>query len=304
MPQAYHDETIFRTLGDYVRWGASRLNEAEVFFGHGTDNAVDEALVIVLHALHLSYPIPDYFWQTHLTAEEQHRIVDLFNQRIRKRCPTPYLTHEAWFANLAFYVDERVLIPRSPIAELIEQSFAPWIQDPMAVSQVLDLCTGSGCIAIAMALHCFPNAQVDATDISPEALTVAAKNIERFDLAQQVQLLQSDVFAQLPSKRYDLIVSNPPYVDAVELNSMPIEFHHEPRLGLEAGADGLDIVRNILCHAADYLTPEGVLVVEVGVSQAALERAYPNAPFTWVSFARGGTGVFVLTAAQLTEYVR
>jgi ribosomal protein L3 glutamine methyltransferase len=298
------DHTIdeLHTLGDFIRWGASQFNKAQLFFGHGTNNAIDEAIVLVLHALRLPRTTPEILWHAHLTYAEKRQVLELLNQRLELRIPAPYLTQEAWFANLRFYVDQRVLIPRSPIAELIEQQFEPWVQHPDQVTRVLDLCTGSGCIAIASAMLAFPNAEIDAVDISCQALEVAQQNIESYGLEDRVYTVYSDLFTNLKGVHYDLIVSNPPYADAQEIQAMPEEYHHEPLLGLEAGEEGLFFVKQILQQAVDYLTPDGVLIVEVGVSQTALTEQYPNVPFTWLEFARGGTGVFLLTAAQLRHF--
>lgn len=288
------------TLADFVRWGASQFNEAKLHFGHGTDNAIDEAITLVLHTLHLS-AIPETLWHARLTSQEKQQIDELFLRRIGERMPCAYLTNEAWFMNLPFYVDDRVLIPRSPIAELIEQQFRPWV-DPEQVMQVLDLCTGSGCIGIAVAMA-LPNAIVDATDVSLDALAVAERNVERHELTEQVQLIQSDMFSNLMGKRYDIIVSNPPYVDAQELAALPPEYAHEPRLGLAAGEDGLIFVKQILRHAVHHLTHHGILIVEVGASAEALIAEYPEMPFTWLEFKRGGDGVFLLTAEQLMTHL-
>ena len=286
-----------RTPRDFVRWGASRFNEAEIHFGHGTDNAVDEANVLVLHALHLPPGLPDELMRANLTRDERRAVVRLLQRRMDERLPAPYLTHEAWFAGLSFYVDERVLVPRSLLGEVIEQGFSPWL-DAVDVNRVLDLGTGSGCIAIACALA-FPGATVDAVDVSAEALEVARINLERHGVADRVGLVRSDLFASLPPERYGLIVSNPPYVDAEELGRMPPEYGREPHVGLAAGADGLDVVRRILAGAADWLTRDGVLVVEVGASRPALEQAYPEVPFTWLELERGPDEVFLLTARDL-----
>jgi ribosomal protein L3 glutamine methyltransferase len=288
------------TIVDFVRWGASRFNEAGLHFGHGCDNAVDEALFLVLHALHLKPGLAPELTQARLTDTEKESILALFQRRIEERLPAPYLTHEAWFGGMSFYVDERVLVPRSPFAELIDRQFSPWV-DEEETQTILDLCTGSGCIAIASALA-FPWAEVDAVDISTDVLDVARINIERHQLQEKVHPIQSDLFDNLKRKRYDLIVSNPPYVDEEDMASLPPEFRREPELGLTAGEDGLDIVLRILCQAPDYLSRHGVLVVEVGNSEAALVDRFPEVPFVWLDFERGGQGVFLLQAETLKEY--
>lgn len=289
------------SLRDYVRYAASRFNEAGLFFGHGTAGALDEAAALVLHALHLPYDLPGGYFTAHLTPPERERILGLIERRVEERKPLAYLTHEAPFAGLSFYVDERVLVPRSPIAELIEQHFSPWLDAPEAVTDILDLCTGSGCIAIACAVA-FPQAEVDAVDISPDALAVARINVERHQLTDRVRLVESDVYAALGNRRYDLIVSNPPYVNTDEWRSLPREFHAEPRIGLESGEDGLDCVRHILEGARRHLKPNGILVVEVGSAAEALEANFPEVPFCWLDFERGGDGVFLLTAGQVAAF--
>lgn len=297
----FADEAIneLQTLGDLVRWGASRFQEAQLTYGHGTDNALDESFNLVRHALHLPHEIPPYMVQCKITRAERQKVVQLLVDRITTRNPAPYLVNEAWFAGLPFYVDERVLIPRSPISELIETQFEPWI-DPDRVRRVLDLCTGSGCIAVACALM-FPDAQVDATDVSSVALEVAQINVEKYALQEKIRLIQSDVFDGLISAQdqYDVIVSNPPYVNAEDMAGLTEEFRREPALALEAGHDGLDIVKRILKQAKDFLTPQGLLVVEVGNSYPELIEQFPQIPFVWPEFVKGGHGVFVLTKEQL-----
>ena len=287
-----------RTVTDLVRWGAARLDEARVVFGHGTDNAVDEALVLVLYAAGLRPGAPDSLYTARLTALERRAAVDLIVRRIRERIPAPYLTGRAWFAGLEFACDARALVPRSPIAEWIERGFEPWL-DPDAVERVLEIGTGGGAIAVACALA-FPNATVDAVDISGAALELARENCLVHDVDDRITLLESDVYAEV-SGSFDLIVSNPPYVDAETMAALAPEYLHEPRVGLDAGADGLDCVRRILAGAHHHLRPGGMLVCEVGASRQALERVYPAAPFTWLDLSRGGEGVFLLESAQLRE---
>jgi ribosomal protein L3 glutamine methyltransferase len=291
--------TELNTIRDFLRYATSRFNAHALYYGHGTDNAWDEAVTLVLHTLHLPHDIHTQILDAHLLHEEKTNLIKLINERVEKRIPVPYLTNEAWFAGLSFYVDERVLIPRSPIAELIEKQFSPWVNAD-EVHHILDLCTGSGCIAIACA-KAFPDAEVDAADISADALTVAKTNVLRHRVEDQVHLHQSDLFSSLPGKKYDLIVSNPPYVNLQEMAALPAEYLHEPSLGLAAGETGLDIVKQILQNAANHLTPNGVLIVEVGNSEVALQESYPNVPFVWLEFERGGGGVFLLTSAELKK---
>lgn len=295
-----NDETLIAALpclSDWVRWGASRFKQAGLVYGHGTDNAIDEALTLVLHALHLEHDLPQPYWHARLDPEERVQVLGLLRRRYQERVPVPYLTGRAWFCGLEFEVDERVLIPRSPIAELIESGFEPWLE-PAGVGRILDLCTGSGCIAIACA-EAFPAAQVDACDLSGDALTVAEANRARFGLEQRLNLYQADLFEGLPAARYDLIVSNPPYVDAGDMAGLPAEFRHEPAFALASGEDGLDATRRILAQAGDWLSDHGVLVVEVGNSQRHVEATYPGLPLVWLEFERGGEGVFLITAADL-----
>ena len=288
------------TIRDFLRWTTSRFNEAGLYYGHGTDNAWDEATALLLHTLFLPHHPSGDILDARLTTPEKNQLITLIQRRIQERIPLPYLTHEAWFAGLGFYVDERVLIPRSSMAELIENQFQPWI-DPETIHHILDLCTGSGCIAVAAANY-FPDAEIDATDISEEALTVAKKNILRHHLEQQINLHQADLFNGLPQKKYDVIISNPPYVNNEEMAALPKEYHHEPALGLKAGEDGLNIVFQILKNATPYLSPQGILIVEVGNSESALIEKFPHIPFTWIEFQRGEDGVFLLTHKELMRY--
>lgn len=287
------------TLRDYLRWAISEFGRAGLFFGHGTDNAFDEARMLVFHGLHLPLGTDPALLDARLTLVERQKVLALIQRRVEERLPAAYLTNEAWFAGLSFYVDERVLVPRSPIAELIAQDFEPWLS--ARPQRILDLCTGSGCIGIACAYQ-FDEAMVDLVDISLDALNVADINIARHDLGGRVSAVQSDVFDLLGGQTYDLIVSNPPYVDAQDLAAMPAEYHREPTLGLASGPDGLDITRRILREAANHLNEEGVLIVEVGNSCVALDDAFPTVPFMWLEFEHGGHGVFAMSREQLLEY--
>lgn len=294
------DTDCLQTLRDLARWGASRFGEAGLVYGHGTDNAIDEALALVLHAVHLDHELPADFLDARVTPRERARVLDLFRRRAQDRVPLAYLTQQARFAGHWFHVDERVLVPRSPIAELIERRFEPWLEAG-STGRILDLCTGSGCIAIACA-HAFPGARVHATELSPDAAEVARRNVVEHGLEDHVAVAVGDLYAPLGPAVYDLIVSNPPYVSRPDMEALPPEHRHEPRLGLAAGEDGLDVVRRILRDAPAYLAPDGILVVEVGGSAAALADAYPRVPFLWLDLERGGDGVFLLTAEQLREH--
>ena len=293
------DDDNLTTLRDLVRRGASMFNEAHLFFGHGTDNALDEALLLVLHALFLDHTLPQNYLDAHLTGDEKTRVLGLFHQRINERVPAAYLTGKAWFAGLEFDVSRDVLTPRSPIAELIGEQFSPWLE-ASEVDAILDLCTGCGCIAIACATA-FPQAQVDAVDISAAALKIAQVNVDKHHLQEQVAVIASDLFDRLPPRHYDLIVSNPPYVSSDEYRELPPEYQHEPEIGLEAGGDGMDVVVRILQDAAPFLTPGGIIIVEVGASADLLMARFPRIPFLWLDFEKGGDGVFLLTAEQLRE---
>jgi ribosomal protein L3 glutamine methyltransferase len=289
-----------RSLRDWVRWSASTFEAHGLFFGHGTDNAFDEALELVLATLHLDHSMPESFLDARVTRAEAAELARRLRRRVEDRVPLAHITGRAFFAGLVFEVNEHVLVPRSPIAELIEARFEPWL-DAERVRSVLDLCTGSGCIGIACA-HAFPEARVDLADISPEALEVAQRNIERHGLEERVRVVQSDVYAGLAGERYDLIVSNPPYVSEAEMATLPPEYHREPRLGLAAGEDGMVVVARILAEAPEHLNEGGILVCEVGASADLLMARYPDAPFLWLDFERGGDGVFLLTAGQLAEF--
>lgn len=290
------------TIQDYIRWGATRFNRAGLWFGHGTDNALDEAALLVLGCLGLDPGLPASFRACRLTPAERVAVTDLIERRVTERVPAAYLIGRAWFAGLEFEVSDQVLIPRSPIAELVEAGFDPWI-DSGRVGRILDLCTGSGCIGIAAA-HYLPDADVDLVDISPAALAVARRNVERHRVGDRVQVLESNLFDALADRRYDVIVCNPPYVSQSELAELPPEYHREPALGLLGGEEGLDLVLLILLEAAKHLAEEGILILEVGNAAQALEQRLPQVPWTWIEFERGGEGVLVLTREQLDEHQR
>ena len=287
------------SVRDYLRYASSQFSASPVFFGHGTDNVWDEAVQLVMRSLHLPLENNTVFLDARLTRTERELILERIRRRVNERVPLAYLLGEAWFMGMPFHVDERVLVPRSPIGELIENGFQPWLGDK-TVDRILDLCTGSGCIGIGAA-SVFMEAEVDLSDISADALAVAESNMELHGVRDRVRTVQSDVFDAIDG-RYDVIVSNPPYVDAGDLAGMPEEYRHEPELGLAAGQDGLDIAHRIIAGAAEHLTPGGLLIVEVGNSWVALDEAYPDLPITWLDFENGGDGVFVVAEQDLRQW--
>ncbi|KGQ70186.1 50S ribosomal protein L30 [Chelonobacter oris] len=288
-----------KTIQDFLRWSYSCFNASDIFYGHGQDNAWDEAVQLVLATLHLPHDVPTELYSSNLTHYEKQKLFNMVIKRIETRKPVAYLTNSAWFCGYEFYVDERVIVPRSPIGELIQNGFTGLLKEEP--KRILDMCTGSGCIAIACSAK-FPNAEIDAVDLSPDALQITEMNIERHNALHHVFPIQSDLFTALPPDQYNLIVTNPPYVDAQDLDEMPAEFYHEPMLALEAGDDGLILAKRILAHAADYLTDNGVLVCEVGNSMVHLIEQFPMVPFNWIRFEQGGDGVFSLTKTQLLAH--
>jgi ribosomal protein L3 glutamine methyltransferase len=281
------------TVRDYLRFAVSRFNQAKLFFGHGSGDAYDEAAYLILHTLHLPLDRLDPFLDAQLTDSERTEVLNIIHRRVEHRIPAAYLTHQALLGEFSFYVDERVIVPRSFIAELLLAQLSPWIAEPEKIGNVLDLCTGSGCLAI-LAAHAFPYAGVDAVDLSPAALAVAERNIVDYQLQDRVSLIESDLFAKLGGKQYDLIISNPPYVDAESVASLPQEYLHEPKMALGSGHDGLDAARTILEHAAQHLNLSGILIVEIGHNRDVLEAAYPDLPFTWLDVSAGDEFVFML----------
>jgi ribosomal protein L3 glutamine methyltransferase len=286
------------TLRDWLRWAVSRFNESGLTFGHGTTNAYDEAAYLLLHALHLPLDRLEPFLDAHLPQGERERLAQLFARRIDGRVPAAYLTREAWLGEFRFYVDERVLIPRSFIAALLPDGLAPFVGAADGVTTALDLCTGSGCLAILLA-HAYPNADIDASDVSSDALTVAQRNVSDYGLADRINLIRSDLFANLPEKSYDVIISNPPYVTAHAMEALPPEYRREPKLALAGGDDGMDAVRVIVHDAPRFLSPQGVLVVEVGNNRDAAEAAFPRLPFTWLDVPEAEDAVFVLRREEI-----
>jgi ribosomal protein L3 glutamine methyltransferase len=296
----FEDTESLITVRDWLRFAVSRFNEAKLFFGHGSDNAFDEAAYLILHTLHLPLDRLEPFLDASLTHSESEQVQAVIERRVRERLPAAYLTHEAWLGAHRFYVDERVIVPRSFIAELLHEQLAPWVETPDEVTHALDLCTGSGCLAILAALA-FPDAQVDAVDLSRDALDVAARNVADYDLTDRIELIESDLFAALAGRTYDVILSNPPYVNAESVAALPPEYQAEPALALGSGEDGLDATRKILAGARAHLNPGGLLVVEIGHNRDALEAAYPALPFTWLDTESGDQFVFMLRREDLAD---
>jgi ribosomal protein L3 glutamine methyltransferase len=291
----YHE---LHTLRDWMRYTVSRFEEAGLFYGHGTQNAFDEAAWLILAALHLPMDTLDTFMDAVITENERKHLAHLIERRVTERIPTAYLVRKAWLGEYKFYVDERVIVPRSFIAELLRSDLSPWIENPEEIVAAADICTGSGCLAILLA-HAFPNAEIDAVDISDDALNVAHRNISDYGLADQVNAVKSDMLTALAGKKYDVIISNPPYVNAPSMDVLPQEYRHEPQLALASGEDGLEHVRVLLSDAAEHLHPGGVLIVELGYNRDELELQFPDLPFTWLEVSAGDGFVFLLTREQL-----
>jgi ribosomal protein L3 glutamine methyltransferase len=287
-----------RTIRDVLRYAVTRMNEGGVFFGHGQADAVDEALFLVLRSLQLPLERADLFLDAFLTHAEINAQIQLIDQRVRKRVPAAYLLREAWLQGYRFYVDERAIIPRSFLAELLKDGLAPWVQKPQAVADVLDMCTGSGCLAV-MAADVFPSAQVDAVDVSPDALAVAKRNIADYQMARRISPVQSDLYGDMPSKRYDIILCNPPYVTDESMAALPREYQQEPKLALAGGADGMAIVRRVVRGARGYLKRGGLLFVEVGGGRATVEQGLKDVPLTWVTTSNGDDTVFMARQEEL-----
>jgi len=294
----FDDTESLITVRDWLRFAVSRFNEARLFFGHGSDNAYDEAAYLILHTLHLPLDRLEPFLDASLTHGESEQVQTVIERRVRERLPAAYLTHEAWLGEHRFYVDERVIVPRSFIAELLHEQLVPWVENPDEVTRVLDLCTGSGCLAILAALA-FPDAEVDAVDLSKDALEVAARNVADYGLTDRIELVESDLFTALAGRSYDVIISNPPYVNAESVAALPPEYQAEPALALGSGEDGLDATRKILAAAKAHLNPGGLLVVEIGHNRDVLEAAYPTLPFTWLDTESGDQFVFMLRREDL-----
>ena len=292
------DTSLFTTPRDLLRYATTRFNTEKLFFGHGSAEAFDEAAYLLLHTLKLPLDKLEPFLDARLLPEEVQRVLAVIERRATDRIPAAYITNEAWLGTYSFYVDERTIVPRSYIAELIPDYFAPWVNNPEGIENVLELCTGSGCLAIMMA-DAFPDAQVDAVDISPDALAVAQRNVDTYKLQSRVNLIQSDLYANVPAKKYDLIVTNPPYVNSGSMAQLPKEYLHEPQIALDGGSDGMDLVRRIVAGAAERLTDDGLLIVEIGNEKAFAEAAFGHLGLTWLTTSQGDDMVFLLTADQL-----
>lgn len=288
----------FSTIRDLLRYAITRFNTAKLFFGHGSSNALDEAAFLILHTLKLPLDRLDPFLDAHLLPNEVNAILNVIDQRADQRLPAAYITGEAWLGGYRFFVDQRVIVPRSFIAELIPEQFTPWVNDPEAINDILELCTGSGCLPIMLA-DAFPNAHVDAVDISADALAVARRNVDEYEMQDRITLIESDLYTRVPAKKYDLIITNPPYVNSGSMDKLPEEYRHEPHIALAGGADGMDLVRKIVAGAAQRLTPQGILMVEVGNERAFAEAAFPELELTWLSTSAGDDMVFLVTADQL-----
>jgi ribosomal protein L3 glutamine methyltransferase len=290
--------TTFTTVRDVLRYAVSRFNGAKLFFGHGSSDAYDEAAYLILHTLKLPLDKLEPFLDARLLPEEIATLLTVVERRVTERIPAAYLTNEAWLGGYRFYVDQRAIVPRSFIAELIPEQFSPWVEDPEAVTDILELCTGSGCLPIMLA-DAFPNTHVDAVDISPDALAVARRNVDDYALQDRISLIESDLYAGVPDRQYDMIISNPPYVNAASMAKLPEEYRREPELALAGGDDGMDLVRNIVAGARQRLKPHGILMVEIGNERAHAEAAFPELELTWLSTSAGDDMVFLLTADQL-----
>lgn len=291
----------FSTIRDLLRYGVTRFNSAKLFFGHGSSNAFDEAAYLILHTLSLPLDKLDPFLDARLLPDEVEQVLKVFEQRTIERLPAAYITNEAWLGGYRFYVDQRVIVPRSFIAELIPEQFSPWVHDPESIAAVLELCTGSGCLSIMLA-DAFPNAHVDAVDISADALDVAKRNVATYELQDRITLIESDLYDKVPKQKYDLIVTNPPYVNATSMSKLPQEYRVEPQIALAGGDDGMELVRKIVCGASQRLSENGILIVEIGNERCHAEAAFPDLELTWLSTSAGDDMVFLLTAEQLGSY--
>lgn len=294
------EKNQLHTIRDLLRFTTSQFNKADLFFGHGSTTAFDEAVYLILSTLHLPLDQLEPFLDARLTPDEKTHVLHMIERRVTEKKPAAYLTNEAWLGDYRFYIDERAIVPRSFIAELLQTQLAPWINDPDDIHSALDLCTGSGCLAILLA-HAFDNARIDAADISTNALEVAHRNVTDYSLQERIHLIQSDLFSSISDQRYDLIISNPPYVNAESMTILPKEYHHEPQIALASGDDGLDATRVILHQAANHLSEHGILIVEIGHNRKLLEQAFPRIPFTWLETSAGDEFVFLLKRNQLPE---